>query len=275
MPKQNKPAVQRYHDRVAGRYDDIYDNAYWQWHDTLTWDHIKGHLPRDLSCAVLDLGCGTGKWAMRLAKSGYRVTCVDISMGMLERARRKFDSAGLSERAEFVRADLKDLSGLARASYGLALALGEPIGCCSKPPEALKQIKRRLVDQGVLIASFDNRLAALDFYLERGDVRELGRFLRTGLTHWLTRDRREQFPIHTYSPGELHKVLGRTGFDVLDMIGKSVLPMRRYRPLLAEADARRAWIKLEKRLWRDPAAMGRAAHLQVAARVRGKAHIRE
>ena len=32
----------------------------------------------------------------------------------------------------------------------------------------------------MLVATFDNRLAALDFYLERGDPREMEEFLRTG-----------------------------------------------------------------------------------------------
>jgi malonyl-CoA O-methyltransferase len=39
--------------------------------------------------AVLDLGCGTGRHALRLAAAGAEVTAVDFSEGMLAEARRK------------------------------------------------------------------------------------------------------------------------------------------------------------------------------------------
>jgi ubiquinone/menaquinone biosynthesis C-methylase UbiE len=38
---------------------------------------------------VLDLGCGTGRHALRLAAAGARVTAVDFSEGMLAEARKK------------------------------------------------------------------------------------------------------------------------------------------------------------------------------------------
>ena len=133
----------------------------------------------------------------------------------------------------------------------------------------MKQIRRRLSAKGLLIATFDNRLSALEFYMERGNVEETAEFLRSGKTHWLTRNKDEQFPIYSYSPSDLAKLLNKSGFEVVDLVGKTILPGRRFRQLLAEGDARRAWARVEKRLWRDPAAIGRAAHLQVAARVRG------
>jgi malonyl-CoA O-methyltransferase len=51
---------------------------------------------------VLDVGCGTGRHALRLAGRGARVTAVDFSSGMLARARAKPGA----ERVRFVEHDL-------------------------------------------------------------------------------------------------------------------------------------------------------------------------
>jgi len=45
---------------------------------------------------VLDIGCGTGRHAVELAKRGLRVTGVDISEGMLSEARKAADAAGVA-----------------------------------------------------------------------------------------------------------------------------------------------------------------------------------
>lgn len=52
---------------------------------------------------VVDLGCGTGRWTVRLAEAGARVTAVDESGGMLARARRKPGA----ESVRFVEHDLR------------------------------------------------------------------------------------------------------------------------------------------------------------------------
>lgn len=266
VSKGRRSSVQRYHDRVAHRYDESYEDEYWQWHNALTWDYLKPHLPRDQSQPILDLGCGTGIWAGKLLKSGFRVICVDVSVKMLDQARAKLEPAFGTAKVSFVHADLRDLACLPAESAGLAIALGDPIGCAESPPAAMKQIHRLLVPDGRLVATFDNRLASLDHYLELGDPEALARFLRDGRTHWLTQDTAERFPITTYGPAELLRLVETTGFELLEMVGKTVLPLRRHRALLDSPEARRRWMRIEKLLCRDALAIVRASHLQVACR---------
>ncbi|MBI4718333.1 MAG: class I SAM-dependent methyltransferase [Planctomycetes bacterium] len=58
-------------------------------------------------CDILDLGCGTGGHALRLARRGYRVLGVDRSASMIAQARNKAARSDDAARLEFARADLR------------------------------------------------------------------------------------------------------------------------------------------------------------------------
>ncbi|MES2767417.1 MAG: class I SAM-dependent methyltransferase [Bacteroidota bacterium] len=57
---------------------------------------------------VLELACGTGRIAIPLALDGNDVTGIDISAEMLEIARKKSQSVGIS--AKWIHADMRDFS---------------------------------------------------------------------------------------------------------------------------------------------------------------------
>lgn len=66
--------------------------------------HVDALLGTVTGLKVLDVGCGTGRHALRLAAAGAVVTAVDFSEGMLAKAREK---AG-AEKVSFVRHDLAE-----------------------------------------------------------------------------------------------------------------------------------------------------------------------
>ncbi len=72
------------YDRWAALYDDE-DNPLIK----LEERHLPPLLGPAAGRAVADLGCGTGRWAVRLAQGGARVTGIDFSEGMLAKARAK------------------------------------------------------------------------------------------------------------------------------------------------------------------------------------------
>lgn len=57
--------------------------------------HLPGLIGEVAGLDVADVGCGTGRHAVRLAAAGARVTAVDFSDRMLEAARRKGESAAI------------------------------------------------------------------------------------------------------------------------------------------------------------------------------------
>ena len=86
MPAEVDPlsGVRAGYDRWASVYDQD-DNPL----QALEEPHVRDALGDVRHLDVLDLGCGTGRHTSWLAAAGARVTAVDFSHEMLERARRK------------------------------------------------------------------------------------------------------------------------------------------------------------------------------------------
>ena len=261
-------ASRRYHDRVARQYDSIYEgDPFWAFHDELTWRLIKPHLPRDASASCADLGCGTGKWGFRLLKSGFATTFLDSSAAMIGQARQKVQTLGpKAKRATFVVGDIVAMPELPDGQHSLVLAMGDPLSICSDPTRAAREFFRITKPGGIAIATADNKLAALDHYVERGNLDVLEEFVHHSRTQWLTADEREQFELTTFTPASLRRLFEKSGFEVIDIVGKTVIPARQNKRLLEGPGAVERLVRLESELSKDPAAAARASHLQVVAR---------
>jgi len=266
-PRPRRDASRRYHDRVARQYDAIYDDPYWAFHDELTWRLIKPFLPRTQPAFCADLGCGTGKWGLKLLKSGFGVIFVDNAAAMIEQVRGKIDAMGpRAKRATLLVADIVNLDEIERDSVSLSVAMGDPLSICSNALAAARAMHRNTTPGGIVIATADNKLAAIDHYIERGNLDALEDFVRTSRTQWLTADQREQFELTTFTPLSLRKLFESAGFEVLQLVGKPIIPVRQNKHLLSQPDAVERLLKLEAELSKDPAAAAFAGHLQIVAR---------
>jgi len=89
----------------------------------LAFANLRDFLPRATrSVLALDLGCGTGAMAMRLARLGLHVTLLDWSAPMLDFAMRAAREAGVTERIALKHGDAAQLANLFDAgSFDLIL----------------------------------------------------------------------------------------------------------------------------------------------------------
>jgi ubiquinone/menaquinone biosynthesis C-methylase UbiE len=262
----SRQGSQRYHDRVARQYDSIYDDAYWRFHDDLTWHLLKPHLPREQPAFCADLGCGTGKWGLKLLKSGLDVTFLDHSAAMVEQVRGKLESNPRAKRATLVVGDIVEMPQLESGKFHLLVAMGDPLSICSDPRAAVREFARALRPGGTVVATADNKLAALDHYIEKGNLDALEEFVKSGRTNWLTQDARERFQLHTFTPKSLRNLFEDVGLEVHSIAGKSILPARDNRKLLEDDHSVERLLRMELELAKDPAAAARAGHLQIVAR---------
>ncbi|MBN2054780.1 methyltransferase domain-containing protein [bacterium] len=267
--KHRRTASRQYHDRVAGGYDAMYEgDPYWQFYDEITWTHLRRFLPKNLGTVILDAGCGTGKWGLKLAKSGYRVILSDNSTGMLERAAAKAEELGVAERVTIDRSDLADLGGITDGAVGMVVAQGDPLSLVSDARAAVRAMRRVLLPGGTAVCSVDNRWAGVDHYVEAGIFDDLDRFLRNGQTNWFTKREEERFPVHMFWPDELVTLFEGNGFEVLEVVAKGCLVRDRNAAMVRDPELRRKLVRLELKLGRQPSALGRSSHLQIAARRR-------
>lgn len=76
-------------DEISGSYDSWYNTKLGAFADKVEAELVMGKSRLLSGMQVLDAGCGTGNFSIKLAKLGCRVTGIDVSSGMLEEALKK------------------------------------------------------------------------------------------------------------------------------------------------------------------------------------------
>jgi SAM-dependent methyltransferase len=102
---------------------------------------------------LLDLGCGTGGHAVRLARRGYQVTGIDRSPGMLEAAQAKAAELQVDGAARFAQGDVRsfDLGG---QTFDAAAMLFAVLGYQTTNEDVLstlRAVRRHLVPGGLFV----------------------------------------------------------------------------------------------------------------------------
>ena len=96
------------YDLIAPIYDKVNgDVDYSRWADFIE-EVIKREYRHGKPELVLDLGCGTGRMTLELARRGYDMTGIDYSTEMLEIARDNAEEEGLADRMLWLCQDITE-----------------------------------------------------------------------------------------------------------------------------------------------------------------------
>jgi 2-polyprenyl-3-methyl-5-hydroxy-6-metoxy-1,4-benzoquinol methylase len=157
--------VARYFSATAKDFDDIYetDKSFVR----QARDKFRGTVTNRLLYvqqvaesvkpqSILDVGCGSGRFAVDLAVRGAEVTGLDFAEGMLTLARQRAETEGVADRCEFLNEDF--LAWDPRRHFDLVLAMGVFDYVKDAAPLLSKMTK---VTRRTLIASFPRRVHPL------------------------------------------------------------------------------------------------------------------
>ena len=87
--------MKQWYESLSENYGKNYDNESFTQGTIGECDFIEKEIAYDKSLEIIDLGCGTGRHSIELTKRGYRVTGIDLSESLLERAKEKAKAQNL------------------------------------------------------------------------------------------------------------------------------------------------------------------------------------
>ncbi|OQY30188.1 MAG: hypothetical protein B6244_01090 [Candidatus Cloacimonetes bacterium 4572_55] len=218
MPVESE-IIQTYFDRTAKDYDAIYSDeitkikrlfnrlVHREVYQCFAFafeqlDSFKGK-------RMLDVGCGSGRYAMEAAKRGAaHVFGVDLSRGMLEIAERVTKENGVADRCKFVQGDFLQYN--VQGIYDYAFALGM-LDYTENPTAILRRIFRLTTDRAIFSFPGESR--------GRAFMEKLKIFRGT-------------CPIHTYSEESIRDLMGVAGFEIIELVKKGRLFLVAARPFV-------------------------------------------
>lgn len=111
----------QWYESLFENYARTYDNENFTQGTVGECDFIELEVNKNRTVKILDVGCGTGRHAIELAKRGYTVTGIDLSESQLARAREKAQNENLT--IVFEKQDARNLPY--KCEFDLAIMLCE------------------------------------------------------------------------------------------------------------------------------------------------------
>jgi SAM-dependent methyltransferase len=173
-------------DDLAAGYDATFtDSALGRALRDLVWLRLDDGF---VSCdRVLDLGCGTGEDALRLARRGTRVVGIDASAHMVHMAQQKALAAGCAAQLDFHCVAMENMSTVLDSEpFDGVLSDFGAVNCVRDLRALIADVAGRLAPAGRLLWVVMGRHAPWEWfwYGLRGELRKACRRLHRGGTDW-------------------------------------------------------------------------------------------
>ncbi len=241
-------------------------------HD-ITWRFLDPYLPA--SGHILDIGAGTGRYSLQLARRGYRVLAVDLAPHLVARARQRASQEGLGDRVEFRVGDARHLPNVAEATFDVALLMGPLYHLVLREDRlaALNQAYACLKSGGVLFSAWLSRFGIVGNVLKvnPGIIHE-----EAEVSAWL--DRGQESADHGRARGDFPRAYAATVEEIAPLhteSGFQMLALAGVEPAISaddesynrlEGEMRRRWLDLLFRISTEPSMVASSRHMLYVGR---------
>jgi S-adenosylmethionine-dependent methyltransferase len=138
----------------AGRYAAYLETPDGRLRSDLAFANLQDFLPLRAkhSLCALDLGCGTGETAVRLARLGVHVTLLDSSPAMLDIAKRAAREAGVTDKVVLQLGDATQMADLFHTRSFDVILCHNILEYCDDPGVVLRGASRALRDSSAILS---------------------------------------------------------------------------------------------------------------------------
>jgi S-adenosylmethionine-dependent methyltransferase len=153
MKMTAKADSERFQDG-ANRYAAYLDTPEGRLRSDLTFANLQDFLPSQAkrSLHALDLGCGTGAIAVRLARLGIHVTLLDSSPAMLELSNGAAQEAGVADKIVLQHGDATQLADLFHTKSFDVILCHNILEYCDDPGAVLRGAARALRNSSAILS---------------------------------------------------------------------------------------------------------------------------
>jgi S-adenosylmethionine-dependent methyltransferase len=232
----------------------------------LAFANLEDFLPQsqaEKSLCALDVGCGTGATAMRLARLGMHVTLLDSSPAMLDIAKGAAQEAGVADKVVLQHGDATQLANWFRTRSFDVILCHNILEYCDDPVTVLRGAARALRDSSAILSVLVRNQAGEVFKaaIQAGDLAAA----KNGLTAEWGQESLYGGRVRLFTSNSLQAMLAEASLAVIAERGVRVLADYLPPRVSRSADYERIF-ELERKLGGRPEYAAVARYTQCLAR---------
>lgn len=193
----------------------------------VNWHFIKKYMPK--TGYVLDNGAGPGKYSMKLAKEGYKVTLTDLTPKLVKIAENKAKELDLEGQFNgFYAADARELNMIKDEQLDASLMLGPMYHLQEEKDriKAVKELNRVTKKEGLVFVAFMPRIRHIftsllspENWRPNDNMDSIIQFSQTGCFNHS--DEGRFTGAYYFNIEDINPFMEAQGFETLDLIGSN------------------------------------------------------